>query len=262
MFLFFGVLIFLYFILLGGLFKAQNKFVLQGKPLSFNYNYKFSTPFSIEEIPLGDGISLKGIWFKTEQSKRKLVLYFHGNSLNLARWGKEGDYFLNQGWDFFTYDFRGYGHSGGKMTLKTFQQDAVKVLEWALQHYTPENILIYGRSLGCAGATSISWRHHFYGLILETPFNHLSCVFHKKAPGLYFNWMARDEISNVGGIEKTPCKVLILHGLKDGVVPYSCSVRLKAFLKPNDLFVTIPEGRHNNISTFAIYNTLMRGILN
>ncbi|MDX1941195.1 MAG: alpha/beta hydrolase, partial [Saprospiraceae bacterium] len=57
------------------------------------------------------------------------------------------------------------------------------------------------------------------------------------------------------------CPIYIFQGTKDWVVPYTCAARLKSCLKPEDLFITIPEGRHNNLISFDIYSQKIEVIL-
>ena len=44
--------------------------------------------------------------------KKGAVLFFHGNAGNLQGWGKYARHFTDLGYDFYLFDYRGYGKSG------------------------------------------------------------------------------------------------------------------------------------------------------
>ena len=44
--------------------------------------------------------------------------------------------------------------------------------------------------------------------------------------------------------------ISIFQGTDDDVIPYSNAERLKPFLKPNDEFITIKNGEHNDLFKF------------
>ena len=62
-------------------------------------------------------------------------------------------------------------------------------------------------------------------------------------------------------LQEVKVPVTIFHGTGDWVVPYRSGIRLKACLKPADVFIKIPEGSHNNLSESAIYQKSMDSLL-
>ena len=116
--------------------------------LEETYEYQFEGA-NFEELNLlgSDMGSLNALWFKTE-SPKGMVLYFHGNAGNLSRWGNVHEVFTRAGYDVLIYDYRGYGKSTGDLDEKMFYDDAETVLSFAKQHFSEDEIIIYGRSLG------------------------------------------------------------------------------------------------------------------
>ena len=72
----------------------------------------------------------------------------------------------------------------------------------------------------------------------------------------YVNWCPNDQ-----HLRRTHIPVVIFHGTRDRVVPFSSALRLKACLKPGDHFVTIEGGAHNNLRDFELYHRFLGKIL-
>ncbi|KAF7981483.1 hypothetical protein HWV62_33533 [Athelia sp. TMB] len=108
------------------------------------------------------------------------VLFFHGNAGTRAL-GPRVRYY-----DVFTsrlkanvlaIDYRGFGNSEGKPTEEGLALDATAAWEWLIAHGAdPENVLIYGHSLGTAVAAKLSADLsakdiHYRGTVLMAPFS-------------------------------------------------------------------------------------------
>ena len=55
--------------------------------------------------------------------------------------------------------------------------------------------------------------------------------------------------------------ITIFHGTDDGVIPYSCAVKLKTVLKPTDQFITIDDGTHHNLNDFPLFHQKLDSLL-
>jgi hypothetical protein len=55
--------------------------------------------------------------------------------------------------------------------------------------------------------------------------------------------------------------VTILHGTDDHIIPYRNANRLRPLLKPNDQFITIEGGGHNDLSTFPLFQQKLDSLL-
>ncbi|MBK8491482.1 MAG: alpha/beta fold hydrolase [Saprospirales bacterium] len=173
---------------LGNLFTGviQEYFIFRPERLSQGYTFVFQRPY--EELFLSSGTNgrLNALWFRQDQQPKAngVILYFHGNSGSLRRWGHLHYFFSQLGYDFFTYDYRGYGKSKGLRTEQLMYQDAQAVYNFIRQHYPPEQIVIFGRSLGSAFATWLAGRVEARMVILETPFASMRHLFRAYFPFL------------------------------------------------------------------------------
>ena len=57
------------------------------------------------------------------------------------------------------------------------------------------------------------------------------------------------------------CKVHIIHGRKDKIIPYAFSAKLARENPDKVVLHTIEEGKHNNLPTFPTYHEVLEKIL-
>lgn len=234
----------------------QKQFLFRPVPLPETHRFVFDTPFTEHLIETPDGARLNALFFAGQQpSSRGVVLYFHGNRDNLQRWGYLHRDFTSRGFDFFIPDYRGYGKSSGEPNEHTYFEDARLLYERLHREYPADRIVLYGRSLGTGMASYLAAHVRARTVILETPFDNI--------PGLLASYIGSRDIPlkpafffpNDRHIRQSPLPVLIFHGTRDRVVPYAAARNLQKCLKPDDRFVTIPNGSHNNLREFDLYQT-------
>ena len=232
----------------------QKKALFRPVVLPTGHRFDFAEPFTEHFFDTPDGASINALFFASnEPVKRGVVLYFHGNRDNLQRWGALHHDFTSRGYDFLAADYRGYGKSSGEPDEQAYFSDAALLYEWLRGQYDPEKIVLYGRSLGTGMACYLAARVQACSVILETPFDNIG--------GLLASHIRRHEppfepafrFPNDEFLKMTRLPLLIFHGTRDRVVPYTCAENLKSLLKPGDAFVTIEGGSHNNLNTFELY---------
>jgi len=241
-------------------FCLQDYFIFRPKKLHSSHTYQFEKEAVEIFIETTDGGRLNALWFKRNAAKG-VVLFFHGNAGSLARWGHLHHYFERLGYDYFVYDYRGYGKSTGKRNEFLMYEDALAVFEYVKQLYNEDKIVLFGRSLGSAFASRVAVESKVKMLILETPFysmRHLFYCYYPFLPQLFF---FKYNFYNHHYLQQTDCPVYIFQGTNDWIVPYRCAIRLKKWLKPQDEFITVPGGSHNNLLFYDIYNRKMQELL-
>jgi pimeloyl-ACP methyl ester carboxylesterase len=250
---------------LGNLFTGplQHWFIFRPKKLPQNHEYQFEAPFEELFIETSYRGRLNTLWFKAsgDVPAKGLVLFYHGNAGSLERWGHLHHFFARYGYDFLVYDYRGYGKSTGKRSQKIMYDDAQEVYRFARKYYPPEQIVLYGRSLGSSFASRVAAEQPARILVLETPFYSMSNLFYTYYPFLPRAFYFQYNLSNARSLRQVQIPVVVFHGTDDLVVPYRCAERLKKVLKPGDQFYTIPGGSHNNLLFYDIYNSKMEEIL-
>jgi len=199
-----------------------------------------------------DGIKLESLLFTHKKRSDKFVIYFHGNGGNIYHRIKEATVIYNMGYDLIISGYRGYGKSSGEPSEKGIYIDAGTVLKYVINalNYKPEKIYIYGRSLGTAVAVEVTQNIAFGGVILITPFTSSDDFVKEKYTSLFsFFWngyfLSIDKINNL----KSP--LLVIHGTKDEVVPYTLGVKFYDTYSGVKKFITITDGGHNNLEFTA-----------
>lgn len=250
---------------LGNLFTGvlQEYFIFRPERLRKDFTFTFERPYQEIFLPLPGNGRLNALWFRQDAlpQPRGVILYFHGNSGSLRRWGHLHYFFSRLGYDFFTYDYRGYGKSRGARSESAMYQDAKTVYDFVRQHYPPEQIVIFGRSLGSAFASWLAGREPARMLILETPFSSMRRLFKAYFPFMPPVFHFRFLFPNYRWVKQVSIPIYIFQGDEDLVVPFKVAEALKPSLKPGDRFFRIDGGSHNNLLYFDKYVTEMERVL-
>ena len=235
----------IYLVGFGIIFSFQDRYIFQRQIL--DQGHTFSHAAQELNIPSSEGVTLNALLFKSPDTTKGLILYFHGNRHSLERWGRYAADLKGLGYDILMVDYRGYGKSSGIPSETGLYQDAEAVYAWAKKNFPDLPLIYYGRSLGTGVATHLATKYLPEKLVLETPFDEL-----KNVVPIYFRFLLhllplRHAFLNKDRLSKITCPILILHGTQDQIVPLSSALNLKPLLKPSDVFVIVPGGRHNNL---------------
>ena len=101
-------------------------------------------------------------WFVPAQKRgarldsKGLVIQVHGNAQNLSSHVQSLIWLTEEGYDVFTFDYRGYGRSTGKASLSGAFKDVATALDFATKSFTANAMqtqkvvrtFFYGQSLG------------------------------------------------------------------------------------------------------------------
>ena len=250
---------------LGNLFTLvlQEYFIFRPERLPQDYTFIFQKPYEELFIQSPHKGRLNALWFRQDQqpTTRGVILYFHGNAGSLRRWGHLHYFFARLGYDFFTYDYRGYGKSRGPRTEAIMYEDARAVYDFIRPHYPPDKIVIFGRSLGSAFATWLAVHVEARLLVLETPFASMRRLFRAYFPILPPVFRYKFLFSNHRWLKKVSLPVYIFQGDEDLVVPFRVAAALIPSLKPGDRFFRIEGGSHNNLLYYDKYVAEIEKIL-
>jgi len=192
-----------------------------------------------------DGVKLFG-WFIPSGSPRGVILFCHGNAGNISHRLESIQIFHRLGLDVFIFDYRGYGQSEGKPTEKGTYQDAEAAWQYLTEEHQakPNEVIIFGRSLGGAVASWLAQNHTPRGLIVESAFTSLRDVAAKLYPYLPVRLFLRFEYNTAEYLGKIDCPVLIVHSRDDEIIPFSHGERLFNVSKEPKKFLEI-SGTHN-----------------
>lgn len=258
-------LISIYVLIIIGAYALQNYIIFQPDKLPLDHQYYFSGKNYQELfIETSDHEKLNALLFQTEQPYKGLVIYFHGNADNLQRWGAFHSDFTSRGYDILMPDFRGFGKSTGEPDELKFYEDAQTVYDYIFEisdRYKKSEVIIYGRSLGCAVASNLATRNEAKKVVLETPFKNFHNLMRVNGRIVFLPFDFKYNFPNDQHLAKIQQPIYIFVGTNDWVVPNRSSEQLKPFLKPSDQYIEIEGGGHKNLSTFKKYQQTLDNIL-
>ena len=203
-------------------------------PLENNYqNDKIQ--FSYEEIfiKVDDKITLKSWLINKDFRKFKTLVLFHGNAGDLSN----RIYKLNElnklDINILLISWRGFSGNKGSPTEKNLYEDAEAAIKWLNEKKVENNqIILYGESLGSGVAVEIGKKNNFNGIILESPFTSVENSAKIYYPYLPVKFILKDRYDSINKIDKIRTPILIMHGKKDDIIPFSMGEEL--FEKANE----------------------------
>ena len=96
------------------IYSKQERIVFAATQLPYDYEFEFNKPFKEVNLTTNDAVNLNGVHFQVANSKG-VILYFHGNSGDLSRWGAIAEYYTTLQYDILVVDYRTYGKSTGEI---------------------------------------------------------------------------------------------------------------------------------------------------
>lgn len=244
-------------------FIAQERFIFIRFRIGDQYRFRF--PFDHEERYLDrpDGARLHALYFPAAEPKGT-VLYFHGNTGTLRRWGRQAPRFLRKGYNVLMPDPRGYGKSRGALSEAALHADAQAWYEVLRGTEAEDRIVVYGRSLGSGLATPVAANNRPRMLLLETPFANLYDVAFSYLRILPYRLLLRYTFRNDRAVQRVKCPTFLFHGKRDAVVPYRSALKLYALVPSSvqrELF-TFNKGQHSDLARFARFDRILERLLN
>jgi len=213
-----------------------------------NWGYKYDDV----DFKSKDGTALHG-WFVPAPGKKAkaTVVFSHGNAGSIGHHLGFVMWFVDAGYNVLTYDYRGFGQSGGKVDRRGMLDDVRAAFDYVSKRpdVNAQRLVSYGHSLG--GAKSLA-------ALAEAPVKGLRAVITDAAFSSYLamaqtmagqvganlvtdEWAPKDSIQNIA-----PVPLLIVHGSRDEVVPVAQGRLLfKAAREPKTLF-EVKDGHHGD----------------
>merc|ERR1712079_947792 len=119
----------------------------------------------------------------------------------------------------FSYDYSGYGVSGGKPSEKNLYAD-IEAAWHAMRTklgISPENIILYGQSIGTVPTVDLASRYEVGAVILHSP---LMSGMRVAFPQTKRTWFF-DAFPSIDKVPRVTSPVLVIHGTEDEVIAFS-----------------------------------------
>jgi hypothetical protein len=197
-------------------------------------------------LDTADGETLHGWWLPvlTDEPAKGTVYYLHGNAQNVSAHILNAAWLPEQGYNVFTLDYRGYGQSTGAPDIEGALHDIETGLRWLIEQEGTQNRPLYllGQSLGGALGIALAseWTQRseqpaLNGLILDGTFSGFRYIAREKLGLFWLTWPFQYPLSwtipddyegtdRIAGVSPVP--VMVIHSVRDGIIPFEHGVRL------------------------------------
>jgi len=223
-------------------------------------------PVGLYDKPIACGIKPEDVYFKNASGNKlhawlykvphakKIFLVNHGNGGNLSIRMELAGKLLKTGNSVFVYDYQGYGRSDGTSTMATICDDGLAAYNYLTNdlHYDPNQIILFGESLGSVVAGDLAGHVKCAGVILECPLYSVLRRGNELIPmtRFYPDWMwPKGGLDNSKVFAKAHAPLLIISGTKDNVIPVGHADDLYAIACQPKSYVRIEGAGHTDLSS-------------
>ena len=211
-----------------------------------------STPDGAETVWFNsaDGVRLNGFYFQSlSKPEVATIVFFHGNGGNISDVSWLGQRFAKHGFNVLLFDYRGYGASdgvAGDESALYADGDAAVAFLVNEKKLRPEQIVLYGHSLGTAVAADVASRGHFGAVVLESGFSSASSLASSALPWLprWLHFLGKNRFESARKLTKVKSPILIAHGDPDRTIPTSEAQLLFASANEPKRLLIIPGAGH------------------
>jgi fermentation-respiration switch protein FrsA (DUF1100 family) len=196
-------------------------------------------------IMTSDGVDING-WFVPSENARANLIFFHGNAGNISHRMDSIGIFHGLGLSVLIIDYRGYGKSGGRVSISGTALDAAASWRWLAEtkNVPADEVVVFGRSLGGAVAVGLMRDAAPRALILESTFSSLADMIGVPFLKPLVRLVTGDRWDSAGAASSITTPALCIHSPDDEIVPYRLGRRLNDALAGEKSFLEI-RGSHN-----------------
>lgn len=218
------------------------------------------------------GNKIHGWYFAaTTKDVKGTVLFFHGNAENVTSHFLMLRWLPDNGYNYFIFDYPGYGLSTGKPTPENTVESGMAAVEWLHEKKEPRPLIIYGHSLG--GAIAMKTVEEVKGtiplkmVIIDGSFSSYKKMSRRVLSRQWLTWWLQpvsylfvsDKFSPEPLEQIAPIPILFIHGTDDKVIEPQSSEEMFIQAKAPKEIWRIPGGHHGDL--YEINNGALRARL-
>ncbi len=180
-----------------------------------------------------------------------IFIWFHGNGGNIQN-RLEHAYLMHThvGGSHLLFDYQGYGLSHGRPSIPGIISDgraAIRLVQergWS----KGKQLVFFGESLGCAVVIALAVEPALEvrpeRMILEAPFYSLHAMGQALLLLRPLAFLVKDDLNSARLIPQLRVPLLVIHGTRDGLVPFQQGRALYELAPSPKQFYPIPGGEH------------------
>ncbi|MEK6705286.1 MAG: alpha/beta hydrolase [Bdellovibrionota bacterium] len=233
--------------------------------------------FSFHEVSFQakDGQHLYGWYFpavvKPGDLVKGTIIQFHGNAENMSSHYASLVWVIRSGYNFLTFDYRGYGRNAGDPNQEGVNADAVAAIRYVLDREPAHesktrDIVLYGQSLGGAvvlrALEEVPNKSRIRAVIVDSAFfsyRAMACAALARSWLTYFfqpltYLLVSDAYSPEKSIARvSPLPLLVIHGDHDSVVPFELGKGIFERSREPHEFWQVKSGQHIQVMDDPVY---------
>lgn len=208
----------------------------------FPPRFRYQDTADFVKLKTADGETIFALYLPNKNAKYTLLVS-HGNAEDIGTMLPFLRAMHDHGFSVFCYDYHGYGLSSGKPSEHNAYLDINAAYAYLTKdlHVAPENIVVYGHSLGAAIALDLAVREPVRAAILQGAFTTAFRVL-TRIPIIPF-----EKYDNLKKITQLKCPLLIIHGTADGIISFWHGQKLYAAAHEPKKFYRVENAGHNDV---------------
>jgi len=198
---------------------SNPKLVLNDKA-EWQYSQREQESLEVFYTRTSRGNRIACMFVRCSPNARYTILHSHGNAVDL---GQMSSFYMGLGsrinCNIFSYDYSGYGASTGKPSEKNLYADIEAAWGALRSRYgvSPENIILYGQSIGTVPTVDLAARYEVGAVILHSA---LMSGMRVAFPQTNRTWFF-DAFPSIDKVPRVSSPVLVIHGTEDEVIDFS-----------------------------------------
>lgn len=192
------------------------------------------------------------LWLPHEIGSGKLLVFFHGNAEDI---GFAYEFMDNMrctlGVHVLCVEYPNYGLYVAPVSESRIKEDAENVFDY-LTNFTsvaPEDIIVFGRSIGSGPASWLASKRSPCALVLMSAYTSIRSVVRSIA-GKLSAYFVKERFRNIDLMPTVHCPTFILHGQKDTLIPYTNAQRLHEQVAGPTMLILPEKMDHNDFDFF------------
>lgn len=221
---------------------------------------RFPDTIMVEDVSIKGTANMLHGWLITPRNLecRGLILFFHGNAENISTHSNGVAWLVPHGYCILTFDYQGYGRSGGEADIDAIHADAAIMLQQAVSRAESidKPLIIFGQSLGGAVAiytvATSPQKSKIATLIVEGTFISYRAIAREKLSEHVLTWFLQplvpllitDRYSPDHWVQEIyPVRFLVMQGVDDTIVSsHNGEMIFEKAGGPKELWRTTPRG--------------------
>lgn len=203
-----------------------------------------------------DSLKLHG-WYLKAKKPKGVIVFFHGNAQNVTSHYANLMWILKEGYDYFIWDYRGYGKSQGKPNPQNTVEDGKEVIKFIYNKNPKLPLYVFGQSLGGAVAMrsviDLNGEIPIRAVVVDSTFQSYQSVGKEILSRSWLTWLFQplayvalsDKYAPEDKVHKiSPIPLLVMYGTKDQIINYKFGEEIYKDAKDPKEFIRIENGQH------------------